>query len=70
MESPPSLLLGQALGLILKVLAPSLVLALALKYLAPRWTWEATTANALWGILLAPGVVVLILIWLQIRGED
>ncbi|MBJ7901056.1 MAG: hypothetical protein GC158_14325 [Cyanobacteria bacterium RI_101] len=70
MESPPSLLLRQALGLILKVLLPSLILALALKYLAPRWTWEATTANALWGVLTAPGVVVLMLMWLQIRGED
>lgn len=70
MESPPSVLLGQVLGLILKVIAPSFVLALALKYLAPRWTWEATTANALWGVLLAPGVVILMLIWLQLRGEN
>ncbi|MEB3174805.1 MAG: hypothetical protein VKN60_06410 [Cyanobacteriota bacterium] len=70
MALPQPPLLRPVLGLILKVLAPSLILALALKYLAPRWTWEATTANALWGVLLAPGVVIVILIWLQLRGED
>jgi len=56
-----------SLNLVLKVLLISVAISGLIKYGAPQLVWQSTVGHALWGILLVPGLMALLLLWRQVR---